>query len=712
MSEIVPPGQSYTWSSQEIELEAIMPKETEIRLPFIPHGADYNPTQWPESVWDDDVRLMREAHVNIATVAVFDWVALQPAEDTYTFEWLDKVMDKLHAGGIKVCLATSTAAQPDWVDHQYPDVLPVDIEGRKRRHGGRQNICPNSKSFRRLAAELVRRMADRYKDHPALLIWHVSNEYYQLCYCENCAAEFRVWLRGRYGSLDEVNRRWNTAFWGHTYTSWDYIEPPSNLGERTIQALTVDYDRFQTESLIELYKAERDILRAATPHIPITTNLMGPYKPLDYRKFAAEMDIVSWDNYPRFGDSPATVAFSHSLMRGLKDGQPFLLMEQTPSVQNWSHYNAQKRPGVMRLWSYQAMAHGADSVMYFQWRRSRGCIEKLHGAIVEHEASSKPRVFQEVAALGRELEALGTRTLGGRVPARVAILFDWENWWALEYSAGPTRDLRYLDQVRDYYAALHSLGIETDVISPESDFSRYDLVVAPVLYMVKSAEHPSPPTLLPSRERGVGERLNAFVDGGGTFLTTFFSGIVDENDLVHLGGYPGPLRKMLGIWSEEIDALPPDRTNTVFFDKPFGDAQGEYVCHLLFDRVHSEGASVLATYGSDYYAGEPTVTVNDFGKGRAYYVATVLGQDALVPLLSKLCADKGVRSPVPGAPAGVEVSSRVSPADETLTYLLNHNNAPARVTLPAGEYVDLLSGRRVEDAVDMAAYDVLILANV
>jgi beta-galactosidase len=659
------------------------------------HGADYNPTQWPESVWDDDVRLMNEAHVNVATVAVFDWVHLQPAADTYTFDWLDKIMDKLHADGVHVCLATATAAQPDWMDHQYPDVLPVDSHGIKRKHGARQNICPNSPSFRRFQTELVRRMADRYKNHPALTVWHISNEYVTQCYCDNCARKFRVWLKQRYGTLAEVNRRWNAAFWGHTFTSWDYIDPPSHLGERNMQGLTVDYDRFQSESMLNCYRAERDILKAATPDIPITTNLMGACKPTDYFKWAKELDIVSWDNYPYYGQPPASVAFSHALMRGVKDGKPFMLMEQTPSQQNWQAYNSLKRPGIMRLWSYQAMAHGADTIMYFQWRRSQGGIEKLHGAIVEHEGSSKPRVFQEVAALGRELESLGDRTLGGRVPAKVAVLFDWENWWAVEYSAGPTRDLKYADQVRDYYIALHTLGIPTEIVTSESDFSRFDIVIAPVLYMVKP---------------GVAEKLEAFTAAGGTFLTTFFSGIVDETDLVHLGGYPGPLRKLTGVWAEEIDALPPDRTNDIAFDKTFGDLKGTYTGRLLFDIIHAETAEVLATYKTDFYAGQPALTVNQFGKGKAYYVATCLGQDALVPLVAKLCADKSIASPVPGVPAGVEISARVSPSGEQLIYLLNHATESTTVTLPSGSYRDLLSGKQLSGSVDMAQYDVLILA--
>lgn len=666
-----------------------------VPFPKIFHGGDYNPEQWPESVWDDDVRLMNEAHVNIATVPVFGWVALQPSEDVFTFEWLDRVLDKMQAGGISACLATATASVPAWLPQKYPDVLRVGADGRRVKHGNRHTFCPSSPHFRRLAVGLARKMAERYRNHPALAVWHVSNEYGNECYCDLCAAAFRTWLAARYGSLEEVNRRWYTSFWGHTFTDWAQIEPPTRNGERSMQALLIDYDRFQSHAILESFKAERDVLKAITPGVPVTTNLMGSFKTLDYHAWAREMDIVSWDCYPG-KDAPYTgIAFQHALMRGLKEGQPWMLMEQTPSQQNWQAHNALKRPGIMRLWSYQAMAHGADSVMYFQWRRSRGAQEKYHGAVVEHVGTSAPRVFQEVASLGRELESLGTQTIGGRVPARAAILFDWDNWWAVEFSSGPSVDLKYVQQCSEYFTALHAQGIPTDIVSPEADLSQYSLVIAPVLYMVKS---------------GSAEKLEAWTQAGGTFVTTFFSGLVDENDLVYLGGYPGPLRRMLGIWAEEIDALTPQQTNSVVFEKAFGDLKGAYESRLLCDRIHAEGAEVLATYGEDFYAGEPAVTVNRFGQGKAYYLATALEQKALGLLMGKLCADAGIQSPLPdGPPAGVEVMSRVSPEGKTLLYVLNHTAQPVSVKLPDGTHSDLLTGKRFTDTVYLDRYGVVIL---
>ncbi len=373
-----------------------------------------------------------------------------------------------------------------------------------------------------------------------------------------------------------------------------------------------------------------------------------------------------------------------------------MLMEQTPSQQNWQPYNSLKRPGILRLWSYQAMAHGADTVMYFQWRRSRGAQEKFHGAVVEHEGTSRPRVFQEVAALGRELETLGTQTLGGRVPADVAILYDWDNWWGIEYSSGPSVDLKYVPQVSSWYKALHAQGILADVVSPDADLSSYKLVLAPLLYMVKP---------------GIAEKLDAFVQNGGAFVTTCFSGIVDESDLAFLGGYPGPLRPLLGVWAEEIDVLPPGVTNEVVFQTPFEGLSGAVQTHMLSDRIHPEGADVLATFGKDFYAGEPALTVNRRGAGQAYYLAAMLEGDGLAGLMRALCTRHGIASPLPGGlpPAGVECSVRVSPAGDTLLYVLNHADDARAVSLPPGEGTDLLTGKTFAGTVALAPRDVLIL---
>jgi len=657
-----------------------------MKLPVFPYGGDYNPEQWPREVWEEDVALMGRAHVNVATLPVFGWAALEPEEGRFEFEWLDDILDRLHRGGVTACLATATASVPAWLTQRYPDVLVVGEDGVRRKHGNRHTFCPNSPNYRRLATLLVRKLAERYGQHPALLLWHVNNEYGGYCFCDQCAAAFRGWLRARYGTLAELNDRWYTSFWGHTYTDWEQIDTPTKNGEHSIQALKIDYHRFQSESLLDCYRAEAQVLREVTPDVPITTNLMGAFFPLDYHQWAKEMNVVSWDNYPYYNAEPADVAFAHALMRGLKEGQPFLLLEQSPSQQNWAPYNRLKPPGQLRLQSYQAVAHGADSVMYFQWRRGRGGIEKLHGAVMEHGGSPENRVFREVAALGAELQRVGGEIQGKRVPARVAVLFDWPNWWGLRYSSGPSKDLDYPKVVRAFFAALHGLGIQVEVVSPSADMAPFDVIVAPLLTMLRQED---------------ADRITCRVEQGASLVATFFSGLTDDTDRVYLEGPPGPWREVLGISVEETDALPPELPNGL----RWGEDE-EHDATLLADRVRLEGAEVLATYTRDFYAGEPAVTRNRHGEGRAYYVATLPEAAGLRHLISLVCAERGVVSPLPDGPppAGIEVTARGD-----LLFLLNYGAHPATVRLPEGSFVDHLTGDSHAETCRLEPLAVLIL---
>ena len=659
------------------------------RAPFIWHGGDYNPEQWPRSTLDEDIQLMQQCHYTVPTVGVFSWVSLQPEEERFTFEWLDNVLDTLHSAGRYIVLATPTAAQPAWMSQRYPDVLHSDSQGRRHHHGARVNYCPTSPNYRRFITQIAGLLAERYHDHPALVAWHISNEYGGPCYCENCAAAFRSWLQQRYASLEELNHAWWTPFWSHTYTDWSQIEPPYSDGERAIHGLNLDYWRFHSEMMLECFKLERDTIRIHSTGIPITTNLMGAYFELDYRQWAKEMDVISWDCYPQPNNQPADIAFGHDLNRGLRDGQPFILMEQTPSSQNWQAINALKRPGILRLWSYLAMAHGADTVMYFQWRRGRGGCEKMHGAVVEHSGRSDTRVFREVTQLGAELAHLGDQTLGGVTPSRVAILFDWNNWWAINDTVGPVRDKRYVDTIRQHYAALWRRNVSVDIIFSDSDVNQYSVVIAPMLYMLKP---------------GVGERLTEFVRQGGTLVSTYFTGIADEHDLA-FEGYPGPLREVLGIWNEEIDALYPEQSNQIVMS----DGSGTYQCGRLCEIIHSEGAQVLATYGSDFYAGGPVVTRNNFGTGAAYYIASEPEDRFLDALYGRILTEHQVE-PVLEAPQGVEATIRVTEKGPLL-FLLNHHATEVEVRLPEQQrYRKLLRDEPIEGQIILPAYDVAILS--
>ena len=577
---------------------------------------------------------------------------------------------------------------------KYPEILPVDVHGRKRTHGKRVNFCPNSKVYRKFAARLARKLAERYKDHPALLYWRVANEYGTYCYCDTCAQEFRKWVQKRYGTIEEVNRRWNLSFWGHTIHSWDEIMVPSELNDdnKWYQPVALDYLRFMTDSTIECFVNEYQAIKEVTPDLMVSTNISGYIKKLDQFKFAEYVDIVSWDNYPQPQHRMSLVAFKHDLMRGLKGGRPYILAEQTPSSQNWQPYNLLKRPGVMRLLSYQALARGADTVMFFQMRQSKAGVEKLHGAVISHAGHERTRVFGECAQLGAELKNIGASFLDSRVTAKVAVMFDWDNWWAVELSSGPSRDLQYLDQVEKYYHALWKLNVPVDIVRPDSDLSKYDLVLAPLLYMTKP---------------GTAENIENYVREGGTFVTTFFSGMVDENDHIILGGYPGELKDVLGIWVEEIDGLLPEMKNGMVMKGPLGELNGTYGCGLICDLLHLRGAEALAVYAADFYAGRPCLTRNQFGKGTAYYVASDPEQPFIDGFVKYLCDLKGIKAPLE-VPPGVEVTQREKES-RRFTFVLNHNETAVEIDLGEKACFDLVTQTEKRGRVRLAGRDVLIL---
>lgn len=656
------------------------------------YGGDYNPNQWTKDIWQEDMRIFKDAHINTATINVFSWAKIQPSEHEYNFDELDEIVDMLSKENYDIVFATSTAALPGWMVRKYPEVMFTDYEGRQHKFGGRHNACPNSFVFKHYARELAYKLAERYADNPHVTCWHVSNEYGNECFCENCQKAFRVWLKDKYKTIDALNKAWNMEFWGHTVYDWDDVVPPNALSdgigsEKTAFAgISIDYRRFYSDSQLACFKMERDAIKSVKPDAFVTTNLMGTFKGLDYFKWAKEMDVVSWDNYPSYDTPWSSIAMTHDLMRGLKD-EPFMLMEQTPSQQNWQKYNSLKRPGQMRAQSYQTLAHGADTIQFFQLRRSVGGCEKFHGAVIAHVGNENTRVFREVAQLGAELERFGDYTLGSRNEAEVGLIFDWDNYWALEYTSGPSEDLKYVDQIHQYYQYFYKKNIGVDMIPVDADFSKYKIVVAPVLYMVKD---------------GMKEALENFVKNGGILITTFMSGIVGQSDNVYLGGYPGPFREMAGVWVEEIDALAPEQKNKAKF------ADGSTAaCGLLCDVMHLEGAKELASYEEDFYAGMPAASKNTYGKGTTYYIATQFEEEGLAKILDQAVQEAGVSSVIPEE-TGLEVVTRVS--DTTRFYfVMNFTDEEQILPESLTGKKDMISGKMTEHGMKLKKWDVLLL---
>ena len=635
----------------------------------IAFGGDYNPEQWPREVWDEDVALMREAGVSFVTLGVFSWSWLEPAKGEYEFDWLDEVMDLLHANGIAVDLATATATPPPWLSTAHPDLLPVDRDGHTLWPGSRQAWCPSSPVYREYALALTRQLAQRYHDHPALALWHVSNEYacHNLpCYCDTCAAQFRRWLQQRHGTLDALNDSWGTAFWSQRYTAWEQVLPPRRTTTFANPTHVLDYSRFQSDQLLDFYRAEKAVLAETSPGVPVTTNFMTNtgFRLLDYAQWAPEQDVVSTDHYvvDALVDPQGELSFSADLTRGLAAGRPWLLMEHSTSAVNWQPVNRAKAPGEMTRNSLVHVARGADTLGFFQFRQSRAGAEKFHSALVPHTGSDSAR-FREVAELGALAERLG-EVVGSTVDADIAILWDYQSNWAATGPAMPSEAFAPADVPRTIHRLLRDRGFTADVVHPAADLTAYRVVVVPTLYAVTDAH---------------AQAVSRAAHGGAQVVVTFFSGISDEHDHVRLGGYPGAFRDLLQVRSEEF--FPLRAGETVALSEGSGS--------LWSEDLTTVGAEVVQTYAAGPLAGKPAVTRARAGDGAAWYLATLPDGSTLGGLLDRVLADAGV-DPAAQVPPGVEAVRRRN-GDRSWLFLVNHTGDPQDV--PASG-TDLVSGDR------------------
>ena len=650
-------------------------------------GCDYNPEQWTEDVWAEDIALMREAGVGLVAINIFGWAQLEPREGEFDFRNLDTIMGLLDDAGIAVNLGTGTASAPAWLTRRHPEILPVVADGTTRWPGGRQAWCPSSPAFRRAAFRLVEQVAARYGNHPALALWHVSNElgcHNAHCYCDISAAAFRRWLQTRYATLEAVNEAWGTAFWSQRYGDWDEILPPRTTLSVGNPTQRLDFARFSSDELLDYYRGEADILRAVSDR-PVTTNFMvtAHVRSQDYWRWADEMDVVANDHYldHRLPHPTRELSFAADLTRGLAKGAPWMLMEQATSAVSWQPHNVAKRPGEMLRNSLSHVARGADSICFFQWRASRKGAEKFHSALLPH-AGTDSAIWRETLELGETLRTLG-ELAGTRVESEVALVFSWESWWAAEGDSQPSSAVRYLEQVHAAYDALRAAGVTVDVVEPGAALDGYALVVAPCLYLV---------------DDDAVRVLHEFVEAGGTAVVTFFSGVVDEDDGIRLDPRgatpPGAFPELLGAWTEQFFPLLPEHSVRL--------SDGSSAT-IWSEQVRVTTAEAITHFADGPVAGAPAITRNRVGAGAAWYLATALEEADYAALLARIVDEAGVERVL--VPAGVEVVTR---SNDIARYRLVINHTDAVVTVPASG-IELLRGDTVRGHVAVPAGEVRVV---
>ncbi len=593
------------------------------------YGADYNPDQWLDrpDILAQDLELMKKAHVNVVSLGIFAWATLEPEEGVYNLDWMGKIIDDLYAAGVSVDLATPSGARPAWMARKYPEVRRVNADRTRQLFGERHNHCYTSPVYRQKVKAMNQQLASRFGRHPGVVMWHLSNEYGGECHCELCQQAFRDWLKDKYGTIEAVNKAWNAKFWSHDYPDFAHIESPAPHGEHSVHGLKLDWKRFVSHQTINFMKWERDCIREIVPEAKVCANMMYFYDGVDYFEMAKEIDLATWDAYPTWHKPTETIeqtamdtGLMHDIIYSVK-GQPFWLMENCPGPTNWQPISKCKKPGVNILAGMQTVAHGGDGVLFFQWRQAQGSSEKFHAAVVSHDCREDNRIYMECAELGDMLDQISADVAGTKREKQAAIVYDWNNKWALEDAQGPrNQGLYYKREVLRHYMGLRRNGIDVQIVNEDSDLTGYKIVVAPMLYMLRE---------------DFAAKLRDFTAAGGTLVVTYWSGVVNETDLCYLGDAPHGLTDVLGVRRMEIDSLFDGETRCCV---ALGDAlperaQGSILCEV----AALEGATPLMAYDEDFFAGAPAVTVNSFGEGKAYYVATRFEEDFYKPLYALIC---------------------------------------------------------------------------
>lgn len=655
-------------------------------------GVDYYPEHWPESRWETDAQMMQEAGFNVVRLAEFAWAKMEPEDGIFDFSWLDRAISILAARGIRIVLGTPSAAPPPWLWAKIPDIALVDEFGHAREYGSRREYSPTNAAYREYAVRIARKMGEHYCDNPHVIGWQIDNEFGDRCYAPGTRLAFQQWLKQRYQSLDALNDCWGTVFWSHIYTDWSQIPVPvRRVHGQHSPSLQLDYFRFMSDVYVDFQQLQVDTLREICPPEQfITHNFMGfNYPRINYFDLARTLDVVVWDSYPRGfwittpHIAPAPLALGHATMRGLKK-QNFWVMEQQSGQGSWDILPPTPRPGEIALWAYQAVAHGADGIVFFRWRTARFGTEQFWHGILDHDGRGRRR-YDEIKQMGQDIARIGDLIAGSEVRARTAIVLSYDSRFAFQIQQN-NPDFSYERHLTDYFSALHDANIPVDIISIDDDFAGYDLVIVPALYVT---------------EDETVKRLETFVERGGTVIVTARSGVKDRTNLVVDLPLPGQLASLCGVEVKEYDSLLSGERRKVRFSSTSSGSAAVW-CDIL----EATSADILARYDEDFYSGEPVVTVNSVSAGKAIYVGTIGDKDFVRTVVGHALRFSGV-SPLLDTPPLVEVAARWK-GDSRLLFVLNHSDTDQEISLDVPS-VDLIGQNEQHGKVTLKSKQVMVL---
>jgi beta-galactosidase len=659
-------------------------------------GVDYYPEHWPEERWPEDARLMAEAGFNVVRLAEFAWSRMEPQDGKFDFDWLDRVLEILRSRGISAVLGTPTASPPPWLMTKNPDIFRLHKDGKRATYGNRCEYCPNHPDYHEYARRIVSAMAEHYSNHPAVIGWQIDNEMGGRCYCPVCQGKFQRWLKVHYGTLEKMNAAWGTDFWSHVYNDWSEVPVPLATSGSPNPGLALDFDRFASDSFVAYQQMQVDILRKICSGHFITHNFMGfGYEELDYYDLARTLDLVAWDNYPcgfwlTERPDPLDPALNADAMRGLKQKNVWV-MEQQAGASGWEVVSPAPRPGELRLWAYQSIAHGADGIVFFRWRTARHGTEQYWHGLLDHDARPGRR-YEEIKGMGAELRRIGDQILGAAVKPQVALLNSYDSRFGFRIQPNNPQ-FHYGRHFRQIYRAFYQKNTPVDIVAPTADLSVYKLVVVPAMYILKE---------------DVAANLRHFVGAGGTLVVTPRTGVKDEANAVVNLPLPGLLADLCGVIVEDYDALSQDIPQSVEFLVPELAGLKPLKAGLWCDILAPQKAEVIACYTQDYYAGKAAITLNRVGKGKAVYVGTFGETSLYSALFDWLLGDLRI-SAILDVPKGVEVTKRWQ-GERRMLFLLNHNALPQTLTLPR-RYVNLLAAPAVlEGTITLAPHGVLVLS--